>query len=67
MHLTDEFRDNVNRFKQVPAIVDDGFKLAESVAIFRYLAAKNNINDHWYPKVISNRINIIKTKLDSIF
>lgn len=50
MHLTDEFRDNVNRFKKVPAIVDNGFKLSESVAIFRYLAARNKIDDHWYPK-----------------
>lgn len=50
MHLTDEFRDNVNRFKKVPAIVDNGFQLSESVAIFRYLAGRNKIDDHWYPK-----------------
>lgn len=50
VHLTDEFRDNVNRFKKVPAIVDNGFQLSESVAIFRYLTARNQIEDHWYPK-----------------
>lgn len=50
VHLTDEYRDNVNRFKKVPAIVDNGFQLSESVAIFRYLAARNKIDDQWYPK-----------------
>lgn len=52
IHLTDEFRDNVNRFKKVPAIVDNGFQLSESVAIFRYLARRhsNQIDDQWYPK-----------------
>lgn len=50
VHLTDEFRDNVNRFKKVPAIVDNGFQLSESVAIFRYLASRNKIDDQWYPK-----------------
>lgn len=48
--MTDEFRDNVNRFKKVPAIVDNGFQLSESVAIFRYLARRHNIGDPWYPK-----------------
>lgn len=50
VHLTDEYRDNVNRFKKVPAIVDNGFQLSESVAIFRYLANRNKIDDQWYPK-----------------
>lgn len=50
IHLTDEFRDNVNRFKKVPAIVDNGYQLSESVAIFRYLVGRNKIDDHWYPK-----------------
>lgn len=48
--MTDEYRDNVNRFKKVPAIVDNGFQLSESVAIFRYLVARNKIDDQWYPK-----------------
>lgn len=35
-HLNEAFRE-VNRFQKVPCIVDaDGFKLSESVAIFRY-------------------------------
>lgn len=58
MHLTDEFRSNINRFRKVPAIVDDGFQLSESVAILRYLAAQNNIDDHWYPKDLKVRARI---------
>lgn len=50
VHLTDEYRDNVNRFKKVPAIVDNGFQLSESVAIFRYLTTRNKFSDEWYPK-----------------
>lgn len=34
-HLTDEFKNDVNRFQKVPCIIDDGFKLSESVAILR--------------------------------
>lgn len=38
-HQTDAFKE-VNRFQRVPCIVTDkGFKLAESVAIFRYILA----------------------------
>lgn len=33
-HLTPEFKD-INRFQRVPCIVEDGFKLAESIAILR--------------------------------
>lgn len=51
-HLTEQFKETVNRFQKVPCIVDNNdFKLSESVAIFRYLAEKNHtIADHWYPK-----------------
>lgn len=49
-HLTEEYKKNVNRFQKVPAIVDNGMRLAESVAIFRYLARESKIDDHWYPK-----------------
>jgi len=51
-HMTDEYRDNVNRFKKIPCIVDNDFKLAESVAIFRYLVRQypTSVADHWYPK-----------------
>ncbi|KAL1377312.1 hypothetical protein pipiens_016350, partial [Culex pipiens pipiens] len=51
-HLTDEFKA-VNRFQKVPCIVDKGgdLKLAESVAILRYLAREYPaVADHWYPK-----------------
>ena len=39
-----------NPFKKVPLIIDDGFILAESVAIMRYIAIKYNIPDHWLPR-----------------
>lgn len=35
-HLTEEFKTNINRFQKVPCIIDDGFKLAESIAVLRY-------------------------------
>lgn len=55
---TAEFAE-VNRFKQVPCIDDDGFKLSETVAIFRYLMAKHpEIADHWYPKDARERARI---------
>jgi glutathione S-transferase len=56
-HLTDEFKA-VNRFQKVPCIVDsDGFKLSESVAIFRYLMQnkKESFGDNWYPSDIRTR------------
>ncbi|CAD7090807.1 unnamed protein product [Hermetia illucens] len=53
-HLTPEFKD-INRFQKVPCIVEDGFKLAESIAILRYLQAKGKISDEWYPKEIKSR------------
>lgn len=56
--MTDAFRDNVNRFQKLPAIVDNGFQLSESVAIFRYLASQNQIDDHWYPKDAKIRARI---------
>ncbi|XP_062137777.1 glutathione S-transferase theta-1 isoform X1 [Drosophila sulfurigaster albostrigata] len=49
-HLTDEFKHNINRFQRVPCINDNGYKLAESVAILRYLSAKGKIPEHLYPK-----------------
>jgi glutathione S-transferase len=48
--LTAEYGRNVNRFHKVPVIHDkDGFKLAESVAIFHYLGRKQIISEKWYP------------------
>ncbi|XP_069966192.1 glutathione S-transferase theta-1 isoform X2 [Bactrocera oleae] len=49
-HLTEEFKQNVNRFQRLPCIIDDGYKLAESIAILRYLSAKGKIPEHLYPK-----------------
>jgi glutathione S-transferase len=49
-HLQEKYA-SINRFKKVPAIDNDGFKLAESVAILRYLIRSNpSIPNHWYPK-----------------
>lgn len=39
-----------NPWKKVPVIDDDGFVLSESVAIMRYIAAKYNLDEHWYPR-----------------
>ncbi|EDV95143.1 GH17734 [Drosophila grimshawi] len=49
-HLTDEFKQNINRFQRVPCINDNGYKLGESIAILRYLSAKGKIPEHLYPK-----------------
>uniref|UniRef100_UPI00358E32CE glutathione S-transferase theta-1-like n=1 Tax=Myxine glutinosa TaxID=7769 RepID=UPI00358E32CE len=47
--LKDEFFQ-VNPLQKVPVICHDGFKLTESVAILKYLAAMYPVADHWYPK-----------------
>lgn len=49
-HLTEDFKKEINRFQRVPCIHDNGYKLAESVAILRYLSAKGKIPEHLYPK-----------------
>lgn len=55
VHLTDEYRNNINRFQKVPALVDNTFQLSESIAMFRYIAAKEIFDDHWYPKDLEKR------------
>lgn len=40
----------MNRFNKLPAINDNGFKLAESVAIFHYLGRKGTIPERFYPR-----------------
>lgn len=47
-HFGDAFGE-INPFRKVPVIDDDGFKLTESVAILRYLAREKGVDDHWYP------------------
>jgi glutathione S-transferase len=49
----------INRFQKAPCIDDNGFKLAESVAVFRYIVASNpTVADHWYPKDIKERARV---------
>lgn len=48
----------MNRFKKLPAISDDGFTLAESVAIFHYLGRKQIISERWYPSDVRARMKI---------
>lgn len=56
--LKSRFKD-INRFQKVPCIVDNELKLSESVAIFRYIVAKNpEIADHWYPKDFKERAKV---------
>ncbi|XP_055526145.1 glutathione S-transferase theta-2-like [Wyeomyia smithii] len=48
-----EFIENVNRFGKVPCIVHGDFKLAENIAIFRYLEREFGFGDQklsWYPQ-----------------
>ncbi|KFB40226.1 AGAP000888-PA-like protein [Anopheles sinensis] len=43
-----EYKKNVNRFGKVPCIVEDDFRLAESVAIVRYICQKYDVPSYWY-------------------
>lgn len=51
-HRTEEYL-KINQYAKVPAINDDGFCLAESNAIIRYLADKHQSN--LYPKELQQR------------
>jgi len=56
-HMTDEFA-KINPFKRVPAIDHDGFKLAETMAIMRYLCTQFPVADHWFPKDPRHRAKV---------
>lgn len=38
--------------------MDNDFKLAESIAIYRYLASEHKIADNWYPKDSKKRAKV---------
>lgn len=46
--LGEEFT-KISSIQRVPVINDNGFILGESGAIFRYLAKKFGVQEHWYP------------------
>lgn len=48
--MTENYKQNVNRFNKVPAIIHNGFKLSESAAIFHYLGRQGIIPEQYYPK-----------------
>lgn len=56
-HLSDGFKE-INRFKKLPCITDDDFKLSESVAILRYLDTKYSIPEELYPNDPKQRARI---------
>ncbi|NXG51060.1 GSTT1 transferase, partial [Psilopogon haemacephalus] len=56
-HRTEEFK-KVNMLMTVPALKDDSFTLAESIAILLYLAGKFKTADHWYPAELQKRARV---------
>lgn len=49
--MSEEFGKNVNRHHKLPVIHDnDGFRLAETIAIYHYLGRQGIISERWYPK-----------------
>uniref|UniRef100_A0A1I8NXH2 Glutathione S-transferase theta-1 n=1 Tax=Stomoxys calcitrans TaxID=35570 RepID=A0A1I8NXH2_STOCA len=57
-HMTEDYKNNINRFQKVPCIIDGGFKLAESIAILRYLSAQGKIPEHLYSKNLVEQARI---------
>ncbi|XP_061389073.1 glutathione S-transferase theta-3-like [Musca vetustissima] len=60
-NLQDDYK-KINRFKKVPAIIDKEddqvFQLSESIAILRYLAAKDQISIAFYPIDLHERARV---------
>ena len=54
-HRTDEFAKTVNPLKTVPALIDDGFKLAESEAMMKYLMNSRKVGEAYYPSDLKTR------------
>ncbi|XP_005987166.1 glutathione S-transferase theta-1 [Latimeria chalumnae] len=48
----------INPMQSIPAMVEEGFVLTESVAIIKYLAARYNAPDHWYPADVRRRAKV---------
>ncbi|XP_006822345.1 glutathione S-transferase theta-1-like [Saccoglossus kowalevskii] len=73
-HMSEEF-SQINPENKLPAIKDGLFCLRESVAILKYLAAKYNTADHWYPRDLQKRAKVDEylawhhgnTRKDAIF
>ncbi|KAJ3644976.1 hypothetical protein Zmor_022672 [Zophobas morio] len=58
VHLTEEFQKDFNRFQRVPFIHDGQFRLAESVAIVRYVSTKHSLDNNWYPKNLTEQAQV---------
>ncbi|GJQ73308.1 GstT1 [Trypoxylus dichotomus] len=48
-HTTEEFK-KISKFQKLPAVVDNGFPMIESVAILRYLAKTQKLPESFYPQ-----------------
>ncbi|XP_052900145.1 glutathione S-transferase theta-1-like [Anopheles moucheti] len=49
-HKTADYKTNVNRYGKVPCIVEQEFRLAESIAIYQYLCREYRVSSNWYPE-----------------
>lgn len=56
-HFSEQY-GKVNLLRKVPALKDEDFTLAESVAILLYLSRKYNTPDHWYPSDLQKRARV---------
>ncbi|XP_069001439.1 glutathione S-transferase theta-2 [Embiotoca jacksoni] len=56
-HRTPDFT-RLNPMQKVPVMVDNNFILTESDAILKYLAAKHDVPEHWYPRQPERRARV---------